>query len=114
MSTIQELDVNELSLKLAQQEDVELIDIRSPAEVAQGVLPHTKTLPMHLMPLKLDYFTSLNKTIILYCRTGIRSAQACTFLTQNGINNVFSVKGGITSWKENGHPIETTPAGNIE
>lgn len=110
---IQELDVNELSAKFANNEQFDLIDIRTPAEVARGVLPQTQTLPMHLIPLKLDYFTNSEKPIILYCRTGSRSAQACMFLAQHGISNVYNLRGGIVSWAQGGYAIEATPVGNI-
>lgn len=113
MFPIKELDVQELSHKFSEQDQFDLIDIRTPAEVARGVLPQTKTLPMHLIPLKLDYFTSSKKPIILYCRTGSRSAQACMFLSQQGIDNVYNLKGGIVSWAQNGHPIEASPEGDI-
>lgn len=110
---INELDVNELSIKFDQQDEFELIDIRTPAEVARGVLPQTKTLPMHLIPLKMDFFSHSEKPIILYCRTGSRSAQACMFLSQQGISNVYNLKGGIVRWAQNGFPIEATPDGTI-
>jgi len=113
MSLIKELDVNELSTKFSQQEEFVLVDIRTPAEVARGVLPQTQTLPMHMIPLKLDFFTNSDKPIILYCRTGSRSAQACMFLSQQGINNVYNLTGGIVSWAQNGHPIEQAPEGTI-
>jgi len=113
MSLIKELDVNELSTKFNTQDEFILIDIRTPAEVARGVLPQTQTLPMHMIPLKLDFFTTANKPIILYCRTGSRSAQACMFLNQQGIDNVYNLTGGIMSWAQNGHPIEPTPEGTI-
>lgn len=113
MSLIKELDVNELFTKFDQQDEFVLIDIRTPAEVARGVLPQTQTLPMHMIPLKLDFFTNTDKTVVLYCRTGSRSAQACMFLNQQGISNVFNLTGGIVSWAQNGHPIEASPVGAI-
>lgn len=113
MSIIKELDVNELSSKFSQQAEFVLVDIRTPAEVARGVLPQTQTLPMHMIPLKLDFFNNTDKPIILYCRTGSRSAQACMFLNQQGVTNVYNLTGGIVSWAQNGLPIEASPDGTI-
>lgn len=114
MFPIKEIDVTDLTSKFEQNDDtIELIDIRTPAEVARGVIPDAKTLPMHLIPLKLDYFSNSEKEFVIYCRTGSRSAQACMFLNQQGINNVSNLRGGIMSWAREGHNIDQTPAGNV-
>ena len=114
MFPIQEINVTDLSGKFEQNDsNIELIDIRTPAEVARGVIPNAKTLPMHLIPLQLNYFINSDKQIVIYCRTGSRSAQACMFLNQQGISNVVNLSGGIMSWAQNGHQIEATPAGSV-
>ncbi len=115
MFPIKEIDVGQLLEKIEQGDDsIELIDIRTPAEVARGVLPNAKTLPMHLIPLKLAHFTEPGKEFILYCRTGSRSAQACMFLNQQGISNVYNLRGGIMSWAQHGLNIEPQPTGSIQ
>ncbi len=114
MLSIKEINVTALSDKFALNDNsIELIDIRTPAEVARGVIPNAKTLPMHLIPLKLDYFNNSDKEIIIYCRTGSRSAQACMFLNQQGINNVSNLSGGIMSWAQQGFSIEQNPMGTL-
>lgn len=114
MFPVKEINVTDLFSKFEQNENnIELIDIRTPAEVARGVIPQAKVLPMHLIPLKLDYFSDSNKEFIIYCRTGSRSAQACMFLNQQGINNVTNLRGGIMSWAQEGLNIDQTPVGNI-
>lgn len=114
MLPIKEINVTELSGKFEQSDsNIELIDIRTPAEVARGVLPNSKTLPMHLIPLKLDYFNNPDKEFVIYCRTGSRSAQACMFLNQQGINNVLNLRGGIMSWAQQGLNIEQNPIGSL-
>ena len=114
MLPIQEINVTDLSIKFEQNDsNIELIDIRTPAEVARGVIPNAKTLPMHLIPLQLEYFLTSEKQIIIYCRTGSRSAQACMFLNQQGINNVVNLRGGIMGWAQHGHQIEAQPVGSV-
>lgn len=114
MFPVKEINVTDLFNKFEQSENnIELIDIRTPAEVARGVIPQAKVLPMHLIPLKLDYFSGSNKEFIIYCRTGSRSAQACMFLNQQGINNVTNLRGGIMSWAQEGLSIDQAPVGNI-
>ena len=114
MFPVKEINVTDLSARFEQQQSsVELIDIRTPAEVSRGVIPHAKVLPMHLIPLKLDYFVDSDKEFVIYCRTGSRSAQAVMFLNQQGINNVTNLRGGIMSWAQEGFNIDQQPVGNI-
>ncbi len=101
---VKEMDVDTLQHKLTTKEDIILYDIRSEGEVAQGVLPHSEYLPMHLIPLKLADFPK-DKEIILYCRSGVRSYHACKFLMQEGFNNVINLKGGIIDWAKSGYDI---------
>ena len=114
MLPIKEINVIDLSNSFEQNDSsIELIDIRTPAEVARGVIPNARTLPMHLIPLKLDYFSSTDKEFVIYCRTGSRSAQACMFLNQQGINNVSNLRGGIMSWAQQGLNIDPQPRDSV-
>jgi rhodanese-related sulfurtransferase len=114
MSRIKEISVSDLSRLLNENDHFELIDIRTPAEIERGVLPNAKTLAMHLIPLKLDYFSESQRQIVIYCRTGSRSAQVCRFLNQQGVNNVISLRGGIVKWSSGGFPLEADPQNAIE
>lgn len=105
MYGIKEIDVNELSKQLENLPgDVKLIDVRTPAEVARGKISGSENLPLHVIPLKVDEFDN-NDTIIFYCQTGARSAQACAFMTSKGIDNVYNLRGGIVTWAQMGLPI---------
>jgi rhodanese-related sulfurtransferase len=114
MPRIKEISVSDLHRMLCKQDHFELLDIRTPAEIERGVLPNAKTLAMHLIPLKLNYFTESPRQIVIYCRTGSRSAQVCRFLNQQGINNVISLRGGVVKWASGGHSLDPTPRGAVE
>ena len=101
---IKEIEANELKARLDAGEDIELLDIRSDAELAQGIIPNAQHVPMHLIPLRINDF-SKDKDIILYCRSGARSYHACSYLEQQGIHNVINLRGGIISWARNGFEI---------
>lgn len=110
MSQIKEISVSDLARMMnTQQDHFELVDIRTPAEIERGVLPNARTLAMHLVPLKLKFFSESSKQIVIYCRTGSRSAQACRFLNQQGINNVINLRGGIIKWTSAGHLLDPKP-----
>jgi rhodanese-related sulfurtransferase len=105
MPRIKEISVSDLVRMMSKEDHFELLDIRTPAEVERGVIPDAMALSMHLIPLKLNYFTESTKQIVIYCRTGSRSAQVCRFLNQQGINNVISLRGGVVKWAAGGHPM---------
>lgn len=113
MYSIQEVDSDWLASQVqAGGEDLLLVDVRTPAEMAQGMLPGAQGVPMHLVPLKVDEWRNRQK-IVVYCRTGARSAQVCAFLQQQGINQVVNLRGGIVDWYRRGLPIEMPPASSL-
>ena len=114
MPKINEISVDELSRLIRGNKPFDLLDIRTPAEIQRGVLPDALTLAMHLVPLKLDYFTESNRHIIIYCRTGSRSMKVCQFLQEQGIRNVASLRGGIVKWSNSGLPLDSTPRGSVD
>lgn len=102
---IKEMDVAELQQLLSEERDtVHLIDVRSPAEIAQGAIPGADHLPLHLLPLQLDRIPA-DKKVVLYCRSGARSAQACAFVGAQGKENVYNLRGGIIAWAQSGYAI---------
>jgi rhodanese-related sulfurtransferase len=49
-----------------------------------------------------------NKPLLVYCTSGSRSAAAAKWLLGNGFTDVQNLKGGLTSWKLEGKPVEAT------
>jgi rhodanese-related sulfurtransferase len=102
---INEIDSASLQGRLAAGEDIQLVDIRTPAEVAQAAIPNAVHLPMHLLPVRLNELPR-DKEVVLYCRSGARSYHACSYLTQQGFDNVLNLRGGIIAWARHGFEIE--------
>lgn len=106
MFHIQEIDVVQLHEWLQDKDQkLRLIDVRTPAEVARGQIEGGENIPLHVIPLKVDEFRRDQK-IVIYCRTGARSAQACAFLQSKGINQCINVRGGIVAWAQMGFSIK--------
>ncbi len=114
MSRIKEIAAHDLARLLKAGHHFDIIDIRTHAEIDRGVIPDAKILPMHLIPLKLSFFSLSNKQTIIYCRTGSRSAQACRFLNEHGIHNVINLRGGVVKWTSSGFPLTMEPAESID
>jgi rhodanese-related sulfurtransferase len=103
---INEIDSESLRKRLTDGEDLLLVDIRTPAEIAQGAIPDALLMPMHLIPLRLSELPK-EREIVVYCRSGARSYQACAYLMQQGYERTLNLRGGIIAWARHGFPIES-------
>ena len=83
---------------------IRLLDVRSQAEYAQGIIEGGEFVPLHTLPLKMN---ELNKDDInvFYCRSGARSAQACMYVAQNADIEALNLRGGIIAWYQSGFDI---------
>ena len=101
MSLIQEIDVTELQKLKDNNDTIRIIDVRQSAELNAGIIPGAEGLPMHIIPLRMSELDRKEK-LIMVCRSGARSAQACMFLQQQGYDNVFNLRGGMIAWAGSG------------
>jgi rhodanese-related sulfurtransferase len=101
---VNEIDSEALQARLSSGADLLLVDIRTPAEVAQGAIPSAKHIPMHVLPLRLDELPK-DKALVLYCRSGARSYHACQYLAQQGYDKALNLRGGIIAWARHGYEI---------
>jgi rhodanese-related sulfurtransferase len=106
---IQEIDSTELQSRLMAGDKLALLDIRSAGELAQGMLPDSEHLPMHLIPVKMSELPK-DRDVVLYCHSGARSYHACTYLVQQGFSNVINLRGGILGWARSGYQLATRKA----
>jgi rhodanese-related sulfurtransferase len=109
MFGIREIDASGLKKLINSEEQVHLIDVRSASEVAQGIIEGSEFMPLHTLPLRMNDLPK-DKTIVFYCRSGARSAQACMFLAQNTGIQATNLRGGIISWYQAGEKIVLPPA----
>lgn len=86
----------EKAKEMMQDTSVIILDVRTQEEYAQGHIPNAQLLPLDQIDQIAD-FAAKNDTILVYCRSGNRSAQAADYLVQLGYVNVYDF-GGIISW----------------
>ncbi len=92
---------------LQQDDNVTLLDVRTPEEFAQEHIEGATLIPVQVLGENLSKLANVKgKQIIVYCRSGGRSVAASRILTENGFV-VLNVKGGIGGWKDEGYPIVT-------
>ncbi|GCD78543.1 phage shock protein E [Thermaurantimonas aggregans] len=64
-----------------------LVDVRTPQEFAEGTAKGAINIPLHEIQARINEFKT-DKPIVVFCRSGARSARAEQILRQNGITNV--------------------------
>lgn len=95
------ITVTELKKRIDAGEKLNLIDVREPSEYAEYNIG-AKLIPLgQIANMQLDELDGLqNEEVILHCKMGGRSMQACMILEQAGFKNVVNVTGGIMAWKQ--------------
>ncbi|MCW9013221.1 MAG: rhodanese-like domain-containing protein [Gammaproteobacteria bacterium] len=104
MFSIKEVDVNTLKQYIDEGKNVRLLDVRSVAEMAAGIIPNAEKLPLHTLPVRLNEINN-DDFCVLYCRSGARSAQGVGFMAAQGFDNVYNLQGGIMAWQRQGMPL---------
>lgn len=104
MASFKEIDSLALT-SLTATEPVTLVDVRTDEEAAQGIIPGALHIPLHLLPLRAQKLEG-NSPLIFYCHSGIRSAQACSFMASQGRENLFNLRGGVLGWGVAGFTLE--------
>lgn len=100
-----EVTVLELKELLDRNEDITLVDVRQPHEWDIGNLgPYGATMiPLNELRDRYDEIDP-NADIVVYCRSGARSARAVEFLKEQGYERVRNLVGGILAWSEHIDP----------
>ncbi|CAG0976090.1 Inner membrane protein YgaP [Phycisphaerales bacterium] len=83
-----------------------IVDVREPDEHAAehiagaSLMPLSRFNPNDLAPLR-------GRKIIMQCRSGRRSADACRLAAGTGIGGLYNLTGGILAWKDRSLPVES-------
>ncbi|PSN20611.1 rhodanese-related sulfurtransferase, partial [filamentous cyanobacterium CCP5] len=79
----------------------QLIDVREPEEVEIASLPEFEVLPLSQFPVWSETIRSRfepDRETIVMCHHGMRSAQMCNWLCQQGFTHVKNLTGGIDAY----------------
>jgi rhodanese-related sulfurtransferase len=80
-----------------QQQQALLIDVREPLEYEMARIEGARLLPLSRFNEWAEELDPEVETVVM-CHHGIRSAQVCAYLAQQGFTNVFNLEGGIDRW----------------
>ena len=88
------------------QDSIQLVDVRTLEEFKQGYIEGAQNIDYLSDTFDLD-IQNLDKTkpVILYCKSGGRSAKSSKKLLNVGFIEIYDLEGGITRWKEEGFEI---------
>jgi rhodanese-related sulfurtransferase len=93
-----DLNAEDFKSKMDQDSSAQLLDVRTPGEVAEGKIGDARHLDF-FTPGFQDELKKLpkDKNYYVYCRSGNRSGQAVSLLTSEGYT-AYNLKGGIMNW----------------
>ncbi|MDO5970748.1 rhodanese-like domain-containing protein [Flavivirga aquimarina] len=98
---MEDLTQEEWASQLADDSNAIVLDVRTDAEVADGIIPNA----IHIDIYKGEAFVSeiedldKSKNYYVYCRSGNRSGQACAIMDELGFENAYNLEGGILEWE---------------
>jgi rhodanese-related sulfurtransferase len=100
MAEALELTPRELQARLEAGDRMVIIDVREPEELALSRLEGAVPIPMQSVPAELQKLEALSdeSDLAVLCHHGVRSLNVVAWLRQHGIENCFSVTGGIDRW----------------
>src|SRR3954470_23695012 len=108
-SQIDEVDPSDVKATLSNGNGVVLLDVRESEEWDAGHLPGAKHVPRRYLESRVEGVVGNDRSqrVVVYCASGQRSALAANTLKELlGYDDVFSMNGGITLWKDRGYEVE--------
>lgn len=95
-----------IATQLINREDAVVLDVREDNEYISGHIVNSVHIPikyLHDRIAELDKYK--DKPIIVSCRSGQRSGQACAMLKKQGFETVYNLSGGMMAWQNENLPV---------
>jgi len=95
-----EITPQEAQHLLQRQGEAILIDVREPEEFSISHIDGALLMPMQSIPAELQKLEAFGdeSTLLVLCHHGVRSLQVASWLREHGIENCYSIAGGIDRW----------------
>lgn len=95
---VKEINVNDLNERIQKGDKINLLDVREQFEYDMVNLKG-KLIPLGELENRLAEIDAWkDQEVIIHCRSGARSAEACRILMRHGFKNPVNVQGGINRW----------------
>lgn len=99
-----QISVQELRAQLASDVDLRVVDVRQPPEWEAGHIKEAVLHPLHNLRSSLANLDR-KELLAVHCKSGYRSAIACSLLQAEGFPRVINVLGGFDAWSGAGLPV---------
>src|SRR3954467_10976455 len=108
-SSVEEVDPSEVNRIVSNGNGIVLLDVRESDEWDAGHIPGAKHVARGYLESRVEGIVGSDRSqrVIIYCASGQRSALAANTLKELlGYEDVASMNGGITLWKDRGYDVE--------
>ena len=93
---------------LLEMDDVQVVDVRTPDEYKEGYIDNAQNIDFFSPTFDEDIVDlDKSKPVILYCKSGGRSAKCAKKMKDAGFVKIYDLEGGISKWKHKGLDIRT-------
>jgi hydroxyacylglutathione hydrolase len=103
-----QVTVHELNA-LLQTDDVAVLDVRQPAERAEGGIRGSVFVTGADLPERAGDVPDGDRPLALVCGTGYRSSVMASWIARRGRKDVRNVSGGMAAWRRAGLPVAADP-----
>ncbi len=94
------------AIELINRDGALVVDVRPTADFAQGHIINALNIPMNGFKNQIGTLQKYkDHTLVVSCRSGSQSTQACSHLRKEGFQKVFSLRGGILAWQAANLPL---------
>jgi len=94
------------STQMINRDDALILDVRENNEYSEGHIINSLHIPLSSLKTRMeDLEKHKSKKVIIACRSGHRSSQACANLRKQGFEQVFNLRGGVMAWESANLPL---------
>lgn len=96
----QKISPNDAAIMLNEDPGIMLVDVRTPEEYRSGYIKGAINIPLDDFDKQVKkMLPDKEQTIMLYCKSGKRSAVAAQELMDLGYTHILDIDGGVNAWK---------------
>ncbi len=77
--------------------ECKIIDVRTKEEFEEGYIDGAILVPLDIVDKEIEKVANKDETLLVYCRSGVRSKQASQIMANMGYKNIYEF-GGIIDW----------------
>lgn len=101
-------DVNTVeAIELINHKNAVVLDVREDSEYKSGHLINSRWIPLGKLVSRVGELERYrDRPVVVVCRSGNRSATACSLLGKQGFTQTYNLTGGVVGWQKSNLPLE--------